>query len=33
MLEESIRKWNPWWADVEVLADLSGVQRSVTKKN
>lgn len=32
MLEESIRKWNPWWADVEVLADLSGVQRSVTKK-
>jgi predicted AAA+ superfamily ATPase len=30
MLEESIRKWNPWWADVTLLKDLSGIQRSVT---
>ena len=30
MLEESIRKWNPWWADVALLKDLSGIQRSVT---
>lgn len=30
MLEESIRKWNPWWADVKLLKDLSGIQRSIT---
>lgn len=30
MLDESIRKWNPWWADVELLTNLLGVQRSIT---
>lgn len=31
MIEESIRKWNPWWAEVESLGRLSGVERYLTK--
>jgi uncharacterized protein len=30
MLEESIRKWNPWWADTESIEKLSGVKRHIT---
>ncbi|MCX6666252.1 MAG: ATP-binding protein [Euryarchaeota archaeon] len=29
MLEDSLRKWNPWWADVTLLTDLIGIQRTV----
>lgn len=32
MLEESIRKWNPWWADVDLLTGLSGAKRDITEK-
>jgi len=32
MLEESIRKWNPWWADVKLISELSGIRRSITEK-
>lgn len=32
MLEESIRKWNPWWADVDLLTNLSGVKRDIVEK-
>jgi len=32
MLEESIRKWNPWWADVDLLTDSLGVKRDFTEK-
>ncbi len=30
MLEEAIRKWNPWWADIESIEKLSGVKRHIT---
>lgn len=30
MLEESIRKWNPWWAEKESIEKLSGVKRYIT---
>jgi len=30
MLEESIRKWNPWWAESESIEKLSGLERYVT---
>jgi len=30
MLEESIRKWNPWWADTKSIEKLSGVNRHIT---
>jgi len=29
MLEESIRKWNPWWAESESIERLSGVKRYI----
>ena len=29
MLENSIRKWNPWWADIKELQQLTGEIRSV----
>lgn len=29
MLEGSIRKWNPWWADPNSIEQLSGVQRQI----
>jgi hypothetical protein len=29
MLEESIRKWNPWWAESESIKRLSGVTRYI----
>ena len=29
MLEDSIRKWNPWWADIEELQQLTGESRTV----
>jgi len=29
MLEESIRKWNPWWAESESIEKLSGVKRYI----
>jgi len=32
MLEDSIKKWNPWWADIELLNDLSGIKRELTEK-
>ena len=31
MLEESIRKWNPWWAESESIEKLSGVKRYITE--
>jgi len=31
MLEESIRKWNPWWTDSASITQLSGVQRELTQ--
>jgi hypothetical protein len=31
MLEESIRKWNPWWAESESIERLSGVKRYIIK--
>ena len=30
MLEESIRKWNPWWAETESIEKLSGIKRYIT---
>ena len=30
MLEEAIRKWNPWWADAQSIKKLSGVKRNIT---
>ena len=30
MLEESIRRWNPWWIDTESIEKLSGVKRQIT---
>lgn len=30
MLEESIRKWNPWWAETESIEKLSGTRRYIT---
>lgn len=30
MLEDGIRRWNPWWADVGSVAMLSGVAREIT---
>lgn len=30
MLEEAIRKWNPWWADTKSIEKLSGVKRHIT---
>ena len=32
MLEDAIRKWNPWWADVKNLNKLTGVDRDITHK-
>jgi len=29
MLEESIRKWNPWWVESESIKRLSGVKRYI----
>jgi len=29
MLEESIRKWNPWWAELKELDNLTGEKRSI----
>lgn len=31
MLEDSIRKWNPWWADITSLERLTGIKRYETK--
>jgi len=30
MLEQSIRLWNPWWADKRMPSDLTGIKREVT---
>ncbi len=30
MLEQSIRLWNPWWAEKRMPQDLIGIQRKVT---
>lgn len=30
MLEESIRKWNPWWAESNSIEELLGVERYIT---
>ena len=30
MLEESIRRWNPWWAESDSIEKLSGVKRYIT---
>lgn len=32
MLEDSLRKWNPWWADVKLINELIGTRRSLTEK-
>ncbi|MCK5558967.1 MAG: ATP-binding protein [Thermoplasmata archaeon] len=29
MLEDSIRKWNPWWVDINELSDLIGEKRAI----
>ena len=29
MIEDSIRKWNPWWAELEELNELTGEKRSI----
>ena len=29
MIEDSIRKWNPWWAQKESLSKLSGIKRDI----
>ncbi len=28
MLSDSIRKWNPWWANKDAVAELAGIERS-----
>ncbi|MDF1557730.1 MAG: ATP-binding protein [ANME-2 cluster archaeon] len=30
MLEQSIRLWNPWWAEKKMPQDLTGIKRDVT---
>ena len=30
MLEESVRRWNPWWAEPDSIEKLSGVKRYLT---
>ncbi len=32
MLEDGIRRWNPWWADSGSAAALSGVDREITSR-
>ncbi len=32
MLEDGIRRWNPWWADSESLKMLSGVEREISSE-
>jgi hypothetical protein len=29
MLEDGIRRWNPWWAEKETIVALSGVERDI----
>src|SRR3989344_5261820 len=29
MIEDSIRKWNPWWAQKESISKLSGIKRDI----
>lgn len=29
MLEGSLRKWNPWWADIKLLSEFTGIQRTI----
>ena len=32
MLENTLRKWNPWWADYKQLENLKGVERIITEE-
>lgn len=32
MIEDAIRKWNPWWATSDALQSLAGIKRDITPK-
>lgn len=32
MIEDAIRKWNPWWATPDALQSLTGIRRDITPK-